>query len=36
MKTEHLWNSWALESQGWLLSKELVSNTWPRPHAQGT
>lgn len=36
MKTEHLWNSRALASQGWLLYKEPISNTWARPCAQGT
>lgn len=36
MKTEHVWNSRALASQGWLLCKELFPNTWPRPRAQGT
>lgn len=30
-ETEDLWNSWALD-QDWLLYKEFITDTQPRPH----
>lgn len=36
MKTDDPWDSRALGSQCLLLYRELITNTWPRPHSRRT